>query len=378
MDTTDPDIKLFEDGTCNHCRGYFNARKRYLDADYVSQERDRIVREIKESGRRRPYDCIIGVSGGVDSTYVCYIAKELGLRPLAVHIDNGWNSELAVKNIENTLNVLDIDLITEVLDWEEFRSLQLSLLKSSTPDIELPTDHAIRAVLMRTAVKMNIGYILNGRNYSTEGILPWAWAYSALDYKYISGLQKKFSGIKLKNYPHMTMLNVFYYVAIRKIRNFNILNYVEYNKSIAMEVLKERLGWRDYGGKHHESIFTRFLQGYILPNKFGIDKRIAHLSVLVLTQQMGREDALDELSQPIYEPDTLAKDYAFFLKKLGLSEDKFSRIMAEPPKSYKDYPNHESLLVPGKNDQLITFLSFLRKIGILPRGFADNALAVKK
>jgi N-acetyl sugar amidotransferase len=377
MDTSDREIQFFDDGSCNHCNGFLAARERYLDEDYVAQERERIVSQVKKAGVNSQYDCLVGVSGGVDSTYVCYIAKRLGLRPLAVHVDNGWNSELAVKNIESALNVLGVDLVTEVLDWEEFRLLQLSMLRASTPDIELPTDHAIRAVLMRTASKMNIRYILNGRNYSTEGILPWSWAYSAIDYRYISGMYRRFMGGRLKNYPHLALPHFFYYVAVRKIRNFNILNYVEYNKDLAMDILKNELGWRDYGGKHHESIYTRFLQGYILPRKFGIDKRIAHMSVLVLTGQIGREEALQELERPICDHDLLEKDLSFFLKKLGLSEEEFRAIMSESPKSYQDYPNHSTMLVPGKNDRMIAFLRVLRRIGILPSGFADNALAIK-
>jgi len=375
MDTTDPDIVFFGDGTCNHCRGYLKARQRYLDNAFVERERERIVEEIKAAGRGRRYDCIVGVSGGVDSTYVCYIARELGLRPLAVHVDNGWNSELAVKNIENVVSVLEIDLVTEVLDWDEFRTLQLSLLRASTPDIELPTDHAIRAVLMRTAVKMGIRYILNGRNYSTEGILPWAWSYSALDFRYLNAVHRRFSGSRLRKYPHMTMADIFYYVVIKKIRNFNILNYVDYNKARAMSVLKDSLGWRDYGGKHHESIFTRFLQGYILPRKFDIDKRIAHLSVLVLTGEITREEALAELSRPVYDRETCERDYFFFLKKIGLSEQEFETLMAESVRSYRDYPNHENLLVPGKNERLLRVLRVMRRARLLPRGFADNALA---
>jgi len=339
MNTTDPEITFDENGVCNHCHTYDRMVREYVhEGSNGQREIERIVTDIRREGRAKRYDCVIGVSGGVDSTYVAYLVKKLGLRPLAVHLDNGWNSELAVKNIEETLKRLDIDLYTEVLDWEEFRDLQAAFLKASTPDSEIPSDHAINAILGRMAEKVGVKYIIIGTNVRTESHLPRAWSQGHSDWKYIRELHKRFGSRPLKSFPHYDLF-VFYQRMFTQ-KRVEILNYIDYNKSRALQVLQEELGWRYYGGKHYESIYTRFYQGYILPVKFGFDKRRCHLSSLVCSGEITREQALDELKIPPYSPSMQEEDYEYVTKKLGFTEDEFSAVMNAPKKSYWDYPSY--------------------------------------
>jgi N-acetyl sugar amidotransferase len=345
MDTSDPEIEFDDHGVCNHCRTYSDGAALYLVPE---EERPaalaRLVTEIKRAGRNREYDCVIGVSGGVDSTYVAYLTRQLGLRTLAVHMDNGWDSELAVSNIEKVLRTLDIDLYTYVLDWEEFRDLQTAFLRASVSDAEIPTDHAIYAVLYKAAAARGIRYILLGTNHATESILPISWTYGILDWTYIQGIHAQFGRQPLRTFPHASFWATrFHYPFIRGIRAISILDYIDYEKQEAMRVLTEELGWRPYGGKHYESIYTRFFQGYILPQKFGIDKRRAHLSTLIMSGQVDRAAALVELGQPAYAGYMLEEDMEYVLKKLGFSEAEFAAIMALPVKSYRDYANGQDL-----------------------------------
>ncbi len=375
MDTTDPEIVFFDDGTCNHCREFLTQKSRFTPGPGRERRLTEMLDSIKSAGSGKRYDCVVGVSGGVDSTYVAYIAKELGLRPLAVHLDNGWNSELAVHNIEHTLETLGIDLHTVVLDWDTFRELQKSFLLASVTDAEIPTDHAIRAALWSVAAKHGIKYLLNGRNHSTEGILPWSWTYNALDWKYIRSVHRRFNGHSLRRYPHTNLATMTWRVTVTRFKNFGILDYVDYDKNSAMKVLKGKLDWRDYGGKHYESIYTRFFQGYILPKKFGIDKRKAHLSVLVCTGQLSREEALTIIETPPLTELMARDDREFVQQKLEISSEQFDRIMATPPNTFRDYPNNSWLFLMHENRWLMSFARGLRSIGVLPGGFGDNLLA---
>ena len=340
MDTTDPEIAFDEQGVCNHCRQYALLEAQYPYAHGGGEAVvAALVDEIKAAGKGRPYDCVMGVSGGVDSSYLAYQMHRLGLRTLAVHMDNGWNSELAVSNIEKLLNQLGIDLYTHVLDWEEFRDLQLSFLKASVPDAEIPTDHAIAAVLYDTAARHGIRYMISGTNIVTEAIMPRRWTYGIWDWRYIRGIHEQFGRVKLKRFPHYTRWSLLYCRFVKGIRSVRLLNYLPYRKEEALRVLEEELGWRNYGGKHYESIYTRFFQGYILPEKFNIDKRRAHLSTLICSRQMTREEALSELAKDAYASDLLATDKPFVIKKLGLTEAEFAALMAAPPRTYMDYPH---------------------------------------
>lgn len=344
MDTSDPEIVFDEEGVCNHCHDY----DRLMDQKVISGEAggaylERLVERMKREGRGKPYDCLIGVSGGVDSTYVAYMVKKMGLRPLAVHMDNGWDSELAVKNIEETLKRLGIDLYTEVLDWEEFKDLQVAFLQASTPDSEIPSDHAIWAVLGDMADKLKVGYIVSGFNVRTETHLPRAWSYGHFDWKYIRSVYRQYrQGRRLKSFPHIGFFT--YYRRLLTQRRVDILNYIDYDKNEAMGILENELGWRYYGGKHHQSIYTRFYQGYILPHKFGYDKRRCHLSSLVCSGEITREVALEELEKPAYAPATQEEDREYVIKKLGLTENEFVTIMKAPIKTFWDYPSYSRIV----------------------------------
>lgn len=341
MDTAvDRSISFDQDGVCNHCRRNDELRvARVVSGPSGEATLARLIEQIKTTGRGRDYDCIIGVSGGVDSTYVAYLVRELGLRALAVHFDNGWNSELAVKNIEHVLNKLGIDLFTYVVDWPEFRDLQLAFLKASTPDGEVPTDHAISALLWREASRRGIRYIISGMNFVTESISVPDWAYGHSDWRYIKDVHRRYGSMPLRTYPRFGWPFLFYVNVVKRVRIVSMLNYVNYRKEDAMRLLQEKLGWKYYGGKHHESIYTRFYQGYVLPRKFGIDKRYGHLSDLINAGQLTREEALRETQTPPYAEDLQREDLAYVIKKLGLTAQQFDEIMHAPRRSFRDFRN---------------------------------------
>jgi N-acetyl sugar amidotransferase len=356
MDTRDTEIQFDEQGVCNHCHDYERlVQQRVLTGEAGRRYLEMLVEKIQREGQGKPYDCVMGVSGGVDSTYVAYVAKtQLGLRPLAIHMDNGWDSELAVKNIEETLKRLGIDLYTKVLDWEEFKDLQLAFLKASTPDSEIPSDHAIWAVIEDMAEKLKVRYILSGFNVRTETHLPRAWSQGHFDWKYIQSVHKKFGKGKLRTFPHQDLFT--YYRRLLTLRRVDILNYLDYNKQEAMNLLERELGWKYYGGKHHESIYTRFYQGYILPTKFGYDKRRSHLSSQICSGEITRDGALLELQKPTYAPSMQEEDREYVAKKLGVSDSEFDAIMNLPRKSFSDYPSYgrviEGPLFKGVYDSL--------------------------
>lgn len=340
MDTTDPDISFDEKGACNHCKRYEEiVPSRVFEGEEAKTKMEAIVSKMKKDGKGRDYDCIIGVSGGVDSTYIAYLVKELGLRPLAIHFDNGWNSELAVSNIEKVLSKLGIDLYTYVINWEEFRDLQISFLKASTPDGEVPTDHAIGALLWREASNRGIKYIISGMNFKSEAMSVPAWAYGHSDWKYIKSVHKLFGTKKLKTYPHFSFIKLFTTNFVRGIRTVSLLNYMDYNKEEAMDVLQNQLDWVYYGGKHYESIYTRFYQSYILPRKFNIDKRRGHLSDLINSGQLTREAALVEIEKEICPKELLEEDKEYVIKKFGLTEKTFDDLMNLPLKNFRHYKN---------------------------------------
>ena len=342
MDTTDPEISFDQNGVCNHCH---TADKKlnsifYTDEAKRDLELKRYVEIIKESGKGKKYDCVIGLSGGVDSSYLASVVKELGLRPLAVHIDNGWNSELAVKNIENIITRLDIDLHTHVIDWEEFRDLQLSFLKASVVDLEMLSDNAIQLGVYRVARKYGVTYFVDGTNYAAESIMPGSWFYvPKYDSLNIRSIFRRFgSGRRLKTFPVASLREYILFMYLKKFNNISLLNYVPYQKKEAQKLLIDKFDWRDYGGKHYESRITKFYQAYILPQKFNIDKRKAHLSSLICSKQITREQALEELNIPLYNAEDLEVDREFFLKKLQLTETEWEQIMGAAPKPHLDFP----------------------------------------
>jgi len=345
MDETAKEITFDNYGVCNFCHNYDNVLVNDVYTDKGGEEKlEKLVEKIKRKGRNSRYDVLIGLSGGVDSSYVAYIIKKkYGLRAFAVHLDNGWNTELAVANVEQIVKRLEIDLSTYVLDWKEFRDLQTSFIKSSISNIEIPTDHAIWALLIKTAAKMKIPYIIAGNNVVTESIMPESWLYGSKDSKLIKSIHHKFGKIKLKSYPNLSTIDYIDYLLFRGIRWVPILNYIPYNKAEAKQLLIDKLGWQDYGGKHYESIFTRFFHAFYLPVKFGYDLRKSYLSALVCSGQISRDEALVEISNPPAPKQMLEQDRDYVIKKLGLSDDEFESIMNLPNKTYADYPNNESL-----------------------------------
>lgn len=338
MDTTDPDIRFYGKDGCSDCK---DARRRIQASRMGSTDLHRVVKLVKDAGKGKKYDCVIGVSGGVDSSFVAHMVIKLGLRPIAVHLDNGWDSSLAVENMKSLLKHLEIDLYDCKVDGDEFIDLQLAFLKSSTPDSEIPTDHAILAILYQVAAKYNIKYIIDGLNINSEAILPQKWSHGHGDWKYIKEIQKRYGSKRLKSFPHYSRWGRLYYEKIRKLEKIHILNYIPYDKERAKRSLEKKYNWKDYGGKHYESIYTRFYQAYILPEKFGYDKRKSHLSSLIAAGLMTREEALKELEKPLYEAAALEKDFVFFLEKMGISRAEFEDIMRTPKKTYWDYPNYE-------------------------------------
>ena len=342
MDTTDPDIQFDENGVCNHCHQYDElVRQRVLTGKEGERKLQQIVAQIKRAGAGKPYDCVIGVSGGVDSTFVAYKVKQLGLRPLAVHLDNGWDSELAVKNIENICHKLEIDLHTIVLDWEEFKDLQLTFLNASTPDSEIPSDHAIMSSMRHTAARIGVRYIVTGCNTRTETHLPSAWSQGHMDWRYIHSIHKQFGTVELKTFPRLDYWTTLRYARTQQL--VDILDYLDYVKKDAMPVLERELGWRYYGGKHYESIYTRWYQGFWLPQKFGYDKRRMHMSSLICSGEVTRAKALEELKAPSYDPALQEEDTAYVIKKLGLTDETFEQLLKSPKKSFWDYPSYARL-----------------------------------
>lgn len=343
MDTSDPDIVFDSQGICNHCQFRDEQVKRFvLEGKAREESLEKILGAIKKGGKGKEYDCIIGVSGGADSTYATYLVKKMGLRPLAVHLDNGWDSELAVKNIENILGRLNIDLYTHVIDWEEFKDLQLSFIRAGTPDWEIPTDHAINAIVRKRAKASGVRYIVFGTNLTTETHLPRAWSQGHLDWKYIKAVHERFGSVRLRTFPHMSIWSYFWFLATQN--TFEVLNYVDYIRDVAANILRTELCWKDYGSKHFESVYTRFYQGYILPRKFGFDKRRCHFSSLICSGQMSRREALDALEEDVYPIEVQAQDKAYFLKKLGLSEEEFEVLMKSPQKGYASYPSYRRIM----------------------------------
>ncbi len=334
----DPNITFDENGVCNYYYEYFEKEKRYVKKGIEGVEFfNNKIAQIKNAGKNKKYDCILGLSGGVDSSYLAYIAKKEGLKPLVVHFDNGWNSDLAVKNIESIVTKLGFDLHTLVVDWNEFRDLQLAYLKASVIDIEVITDHAIAATLYHLASKHKINYFLSGYNIVTEGILPKCWVFNKQDAVNIKSIHNKYGNVQLQTFPLLTMAKKRYFSLLMNVESVTLLNYIEYNKNEVKELLMKELNWKDYGGKHYESVWTRFYQGYILPEKFKVDKRKAHLSTLICSGQISKEQALEELKAPIYDANQLEIDKDFVLKKLELSKNEFDALMKLPPRAHTDF-----------------------------------------
>jgi N-acetyl sugar amidotransferase len=340
MDETAAEISFDADGVCNFCTDFLAklAAARDKVGDAIAHK-DEFIAAVKSAGRGKEYDCVVGVSGGVDSSYVLYLAVKHGLRPLAVHLDNGWNSELAAHNIASLVNHLKVDLYTHVIDWEENRDLQLSFFRANVVDIEMLMDNAMLALNYSQAARYGLKYILGGSNLSTEGLtMPRNWSHYKRDSRNIRRIHRRFGSVPIKTHPLLSTLGHMWYELARGIRWISFLDYFPYNKFVALDTLQKELGYKPYPYKHYESVFTRFYQAYILPRKFGYDKRRVHLATLVASGQMSRQEALDLLEQPPYaDPKQEEQDRLFLLKKLGFTEQSFAQYMREPAVPHAAY-----------------------------------------
>lgn len=340
MDTSDPHITFDGSGVCNHCH---KREELIASLPVESHLRHKILQEsvarIKRAARNNEYHCICGISGGVDSSYLLILLKELGLNPLVVHFDNGWNSEVAVRNIERIVKKLDLDLITDVANWPEVSSAQKALFRSGVVDIELLSDQAIIGSLFKYAKIHKIKFILSGHNFSSETHLPASWTWMKFDKRNLIHINRIYGDCELKSLP---LLGIFQYIFEQKVigrKFFWPLNLSDYNKEKAFAQLKSEFGWEEYGGKHGESIITRFYQNYILPKKFGIDKRRSHLSSLVCSKQIDRSRALELIDEDPTNYEHFQDDLLYFKRKLGISDQEFERIMASPPKAHCAFPS---------------------------------------
>ena len=342
-DESIPDIKFNLNGVSNYCILQEQMMRNYPKDENAINTWEDIVCAIKKKGDNKKYDCAIGVSGGVDSSYLLYIAKKHGLRPLAVHLDNGFNSEIAVRNIENVTKALNIDLETHVINYEEIKGLFKAYMKAAMPWIDFPTDLAIKATMYNAALKYNIKYIIRGNDFRSEGKQPTEWTYS--DNKQLIYINKKFgNGIKLKTFPQLSIIKEVYSGLIKKIRDVRPYYYVNYNKQEAKKFLIEKYNWQDYGGHHHENLFSKFAMAYWLPKKFNIDKRKINLSAQILSKAITREEALLKINEPFDSENNLEELKNYVLKKLDLSDVDFENIMACEQKSYKYYPSNYNFI----------------------------------
>ncbi len=337
LDVSDSFITFDDKGVCNYCNEYRKKEKEFI-REKESKVYDSFISRIKKSRKQSEYDCIIGISGGLDSSWLLYLAKQSGLNPLAVHYDCGWNTENAVNNIEKLVNQLKVDLYTYVVNWEEFRDVQLAYLKAGVVDLEIPTDHSFMASLYKTAAKFKVKYILTGHNFVTEGIMPRSWVYNKGDAVNLMDIHRRFGKIKrLESFPVINLINKFYYYNVKRIENVHLLNYADYVKSTASKILAEQFDWKQHPVKHGESIWTRFYQCYILPARFGIDKRRAHLSTLICSGQITREEALNELLMPVYDPHLFHSDKEFVQKKFGITDHEMDQYMLLSNAKHEDY-----------------------------------------
>lgn len=338
MDSEATIIDFDPKGVCNYCRQFDLLCKNFPDSEGLDSKLQLILNSIRKHNKNRKYNCVIGVSGGTDSTYLLYLAKKWNLRPLVVHFDNGWNSEIAVQNIHKAMKFTGFDLETYVVNWEDFKDIQISFLKASVPEAEIPTDFGIYGILYKLASHQNIKYILLGESFREEGIVPFNWAYS--DNKYVTSIQKTFSKKELKTYPFLPPWKKAYYLFWKRIIVIRPLNYVHYHKEEAKKILSKAMGWVDYGGHHHESIYSRFYISWLAPVKFKMDRRKVNLSAKIRLNKISRELALEELKKPILPSVMIENDKYYVAKKLGMTIEEFEKIILLPALTFMDYPNY--------------------------------------
>ena len=341
MDTTDPEIVFDKNGICNHCLEFDSITSKSW---FPNKEGERMLSEIlskvKNEGTNKEYDCIIGLSGGVDSSYLAIVLKKYNLRPLVVHIDAGWNTEIAVSNIEKIVKYCDYDLYTHVMDWEEIKDLQVAYLKAGVANQDVVQDHAFFATLYHFAVKNKISYIISGGNIATESVFPQAWHHSAMDAINLKSIHKKYGTIPLKKYKTISFFKYyFYYPFVKGMKTIRPLNYLPYNRREAIEALKKEVDYKEYGKKHSESRFTKFFQNYYLPKKFGYDKRKPHLSSQILSGERSRNEAIMELKTPMYRENKLRESLEYIGKKLEFKYEELNQIINSDGNHYTMFSN---------------------------------------
>lgn len=343
MDTSDANIVFDAQGVCDHCRGF---EAHVMPNWHPNAEGERrfaaVVDRIKEDGKGRDFDCILGMSGGLDSSFLLHKAvKDFGLRPLVFHVDGGWNTDIAVSNIQALVDGLGLDLYTEVINWNEMRDFQLAFFKSGVPHLDIPQDHAFIATLYNFADRHGIRYILNGGNIATECVRnPLQWLYYGTDMRQLNDIRRRFGTVPMKSYPFSSVLrHKFYLRYIRRVQVVKPLDWMPYTKALAREMLSSLYGWRPYPQKHFESRFTRFYEGYWLPERFGYDTRRVQFSSLILTGQMTRDEAIEELKKPAYDPETIAHEFDYIARKLGIGSEELRGYFTMPKKTYADYRN---------------------------------------
>jgi aminotransferase len=343
MDTTDPQITFDAEGVCNHCRHFEQVTsKHWHPGPEGAAMLEKIVASVREEGKGREYDSILGLSGGVDSSYLALKAHELGLRPLVVHVDAGWNSELAVSNIEKIVKHCGFELHTHVMDWDEMRDLQIAYLRAGVANQDVPQDHAFFANLYDYAIRNGIRTVLSGGNTATEAIFPDAWHGSAMDAINLRAIHRRYGSMPLRHYRTISFFQYYFvYPFVKRMRVLRPLNYMPYDKAAAIAEL-EKVGWRAYRGKHGESVFTKFFQTYYLPTKFGYDKRRPHLASLIVSGQLTRDAALRALEEPLIQEREREADIAYFCKKLGIERAEFEAALREPPRHYREFPNWDA------------------------------------
>lgn len=360
MDTTDPNIHFDIDGVCSHCHSFDDeAVKRWFPNVEGTKKLESIFNRIKKERKKFDYDCIMGLSGGLDSSYLALVLKRYGMRPLVVHVDAGWNSELAVHNIERVVKYCNFDLHTRVINWPEIRDLQLSYLKAGVANQDVVQDHAIFASLYHFAVDGDIKYVISGGNIATESVFPNAWHHDAMDAVNLKAIHKRFGQRPLVDYRVVSFFqNYFYYPFIKGMKVIQPLNYLPYTKEKALLELQEKVGYKPYGRKHGESRFTKFFQNHYLPVKFNMDKRRPHLSSMVLSGMITRQQALQELEKPLYEEQDLREDMFYIAKKLGLTFEELDYLVKSPDHSYTEYANWDARYAFIKRVQALLLKSF--------------------
>lgn len=364
MDTTDSRITFDDKGICDHCNDFYkNTEPNWHPNEKGRKQLLNTIKKIKKDGEGRDFDCILGLSGGVDSSYMLHMAvKEFGLRPLVFHVDGGWNSEMAVHNIQVLIDKLDLDLYTEVINWEEMKDFQLAFFKSGVPHLDIPQDHAFIATLYNFAYKHNIKYILNGGNISTECVRnPMEWLYYGTDMVQLNDIIDQFCTIELETYPFSSIFrHKIYLPYIRGLHVVKPLNNMHFNKTEAINLLVNEYGWKPYPQKHFESRFTKFYESYWLPERFGFDTRKVQYSSLILTNQMTRQEALDKLKHPAFNPETIEDEFKYIATKLDITVDELKHYFKMPKKFYWDYKNQEKMFNAGA--KVLKFLGFERSI----------------